>query len=135
MANTYSPPNVTVKGVNEMKRTLQRMSLTIPHVVGAALYQEALIEQKESMRRTPVDTTALRGSHHTTLPEIKLGGSISVQIEVGGSAAGYAVIVHEDLDAFHKVGQAKFLESTIKESQPFMLERIAKRVKVSEFLG
>ena len=52
-------------------------------------------------------------------------------IEVGGPAAPYAVVVHEDLEAFHPTGQAKYLESTIMQSAPFMLDRISKRLKAA----
>jgi hypothetical protein len=97
---------------------------------GRALYQEALVEQKESMRRTPVNTGALRGSHETSRPA-QDGGNVSVTITVGGPAAPYAVPVHENLDAHHPVGQAKFLESVIMESRPHMAERIARRIDLN----
>jgi hypothetical protein len=82
------------------------------------------------MRRTPVDTGALKGSHETSKPE-QGGGDVSVTITVGGPAAPYAVPVHENLDAHHKVGQAKFLESTIMESRSSMAERIARRIDLN----
>jgi len=116
---------------------IKKLDHTIPLVAAAALYQEALVEQKESMKRTPVDVTTKRGggtlrdSHQTSPPKWK-GQNLEVTIKVGGPAAGYAVIVHEDMEAHHTVGQAKFLESTILESAPFMLARIAKRMKLNQ---
>jgi len=118
-----------VTGVRAIRAKLKQMSSALALKTGQALYQEALIEQKESMRRTPVDTGALRASHETS--DFKfVGNTIEVAIKVGGPAAPYAVTVHEDLEAHHKVGQAKFLESTLRESAPFMLERVASRVKL-----
>jgi hypothetical protein len=110
---------------------IKKLDHTIPLAAAAALYQEALVEQKKSMKRTPVDTGALRDSHQTSAPKWK-GQNLEVTIKVGGPAAGYAVIVHEDMSAIHTVGQAKFLESTILESEPFMLARIAKRMKLNQ---
>lgn len=113
-------------GGTQLAARLARLAVEAPKELARALYEEALVETKESMRRTPVDTGALRGSHVTERPVIDQG-EISVAIRVGGPAAPYAVIVHEDLEADHPVGQAKFLESTILESAPFMGKRIADR--------
>jgi hypothetical protein len=96
--------------------------------VAQALQAEAEIEKTESMRRTPVDTGNLRATHIVTKPEIH-GDRVTVRIAVGGPSAPYALRVHEDLQAFHRVGQAKFLESTLKESAPFMATRIARRLQ------
>ena len=117
--------------VGEVLGNIKKLDHTIPLVAAAALYQEALVEQKKSMKRTPVDTGALRDSHQTSLPRRK-GQNLEVTIKVGGPAAGYAVIVHEDMEAKHEVGEAKFLENTIKESAPSLLARIAKRMKLNQ---
>ena len=117
--------------VGKVIGNMKKLDYTIPLVAAAALYQEALVEQKKSMKRTPVDTGALRDSHQTSLPKWQ-GQNLQVTIKVGGPAASYAVIVHEDMEAFHEVGQAKFLESTILESAPFLLERIGARMKLNQ---
>lgn len=122
-----------VKGAAQLVARMNRLVKAIPNEVGRALYAEGLVEQRESMRRTPVDTGALRASHNTTKPVVD-GKDISVTIEVGGSAAPYAWQVHEDLEADHPVGQAKFLESTLNESKPFMAARIAKRLELDRLV-
>ena len=101
-----------------------------PKECARALYAEALIEAKESMKRTPVLTGALRASTEVTLLETR--DNSAATIKVGGPSAEYAVFVHENLDADHKVGQAKFLESTIQESRPYMAARIAARIDLKE---
>ena len=122
-----------VKGLDKVMRNLERLAQQIPNEVGRALYEEAQIEKLESMRRTPVDTGALRASHEVSHPVIN-GRDIEVTISVGGVSAPYAVIVHENLDAFHPVGQAKFLESTIMESRPFLAQRIAARISLERLV-
>lgn len=112
---------------------LVALAKKLPNQVARAMYEEALIEMKESMERTPVLTGALRGSHVTQLPKIE-GDTISVTIEVGGPSAPYALYVHEDMDAYHKVGQAKFLESVIMESAKDMPRRIASRVDLNRIV-
>lgn len=122
-----------VKGVDKVTRNLLRLAAQIPNEVARALYAEAQIEKAESMRRTPVDTGALRASHEVSDPVVS-GRDISVTISVGGVAAPYAVYVHENLEAFHPVGQAKFLESTILESKPFLARRIATRIELTRLV-
>lgn len=122
--------SVEVKGADAIKAKLQRMARMIPNEVARALYEEAGIEAKESQRRTPVDTGELRGSHLVKKPEIS-GRNITVVIEVGGPAAPYAWHVHENLEAYHKVGRSKYLESTILESKAFMAARIARRIDLN----
>lgn len=123
---------VKMLGVKAMRRKMAALSAKIPDAVGAALYSEALIEMAESMMRTPVDTGALRASHETMKPEYANARTeISVTIKVGGPAAPYALAVHEDMEAFHRTGEAKFLENTIKESAPFIGKRVAARLKAA----
>lgn len=123
-----------VKGMETVIRNLRRLADQIPNEVARALYAEAQVEKQESMRRTPVDTGALRASHEVSQPEIN-GRDISVTISVGGVSAPYAVIVHEDTHALHNPGQAKFMESTIMESKPFLAARIARRIELSRLVN
>ncbi len=121
----------SLDGVNAMIENVMEIAREWPDKTGAALYAEALVETKESMARTPVLTGALRASHVTNEPVID-GADISVKIEVGGPAAPYAWDVHEDVERYHRNGQAKFLESTVVESAPFMLERVSKRLQLEK---
>lgn len=113
----------TITGAVELNARLKNWQSRMKKEVAAALYAEALVIQRTSMSRTPVDTGALRASHETTQPDVK-SDEISVTIKVGGPAAQYAVHVHEDLEATHRVGQAKFLESAIREAEPYLMKKI-----------
>ena len=115
-------------GEKKVAARLTALAAKIPIQAGVALFAEAQIDATESRRRTPVDTGALRASHEVSKP--KLIGDIEVTISVGGPAAPYALVVHEDLEAFHKVGRAKYLESVVMESAPFMAKRVASRLGI-----
>lgn len=114
-----------------MQSKVARIAKQFPDQVAAAVTEEAEIEATEVRRRTPVATGALKGTIHVVPPERTgfAGRVIEAYVVAGGVAAPYALIVHEDLEAFHPVGQAKYLESVILESRPFMGERIARRVE------
>ena len=130
---------VFIKNLPKVIGNMKKLEKGVPLLAAAALYQEALIEQKESMKRTPVDVTTKRGggslrdSHETSAPYWK-GKFLNVDIQVGGPSAPYAIVQHENMEFFHKVGQAKFLESTINESAPYLLARIAKRIQLNRLV-
>ena len=117
----------TIRGIPELISNIQKLARDYPREAAAALYQEALKVEKLSRSLTPVETGALRASHETEFPKIE-GGDVSIRIRVGGPAAGYAVYVHENLEAFHKVGQAKFLESAINASREDLIRGVAARL-------
>jgi hypothetical protein len=90
----------------------------IPQAVKEACTQTLEQAAEEIMTRAkelcPVDTGALRASGHVQAPVDDAGG-VSVELGFGGPAAPYAVYVHENLDAHHTVGQAKFLEDPLMQ--------------------
>ncbi len=127
-----------LKGGPEMKKVLKAFKEGMPKEIAAAIYQEATAEATEVAKRTPVwnparpiprGTTsgALRASVKATKP-VQEGKRIYCTIVAGGAEAAYAIIVHEDLEAVHATGQAKFLESVISESRSSMGARIAARI-------
>lgn len=93
-----------------------------------AQYLETEVEAEECKRRCPVRTGNLRDTIHVTGPEVA-DNRIVTSIVCGGPAAPYAPAVHEDLEAFHPNGEAKFIEGPVRESAPFMKQRIARRAR------
>lgn len=101
---------------------------------GRGMYIEAQAILQESLPLVPVDTGALRGSGYVTEPERK-GDHITVEIGYGGVAAQinpktlestgvYAMTVHENLEAHHPVGQAKYLQMPFDAATNGMGDRI-----------
>jgi hypothetical protein len=62
------------------------------------------------------------------------GNRISAAVVAGGPEAPYAVQVHEDLDAEHKVGNAKFVERPLLENAPEVLPGVARRVDLNRIV-
>jgi hypothetical protein len=117
----------TVQGIVQLQQRLAAIAMKMPAEVGRALRTEMEIEATESKRRTPVKSGNLRGSIRVEGPEVA-HRKISASLLAGGVSAPYAVFVHEDPDAFHPVGEYKFIESVLLESRPFMAERVARRI-------
>ena len=120
-------------GGPQMRAKLARVRERFPDRVVAGLHVETEIEVTEVKRRTPVDQGPLRASVHQDGP-VRNGRTVTTRIVAGGPSAPYAVYVHEDLDAVHKVGQAKYIESVIKESRAYIGARVARRIELTDAL-
>lgn len=88
----------------------------------AGLYKAGLMIEREAITRTPKDTGNLRNSFLTIRNEN------NVEIK---NTANYSLVVHEDLQAKHPVGEAKFLENAIKAKEKEALEIIADSARKS----
>jgi hypothetical protein len=95
-----------------------------------ALRHEAQEVLGNSLDEVPVDTGALKASARI-VPETGVetkGDSVSVTISYGSTAEDYAVIVHEDLTAYHPHGKAKYLEGPLVRQLVGISDRIAAKV-------
>lgn len=109
-------------------------------LIGKGLYREGQGIMSQSRPLVPVLTGALRASGYVDEPVIEgaelTGQRVSVKLGYGGVAskvnpvtgerAGvYALPVHENLEAFHHVGMAKYLEVPFNAARRGMGERLA----------
>lgn len=129
-----------LNGAKDMVSVLKQIAKKFPDRVAAAMYQEAQIEMTESKRRCPVSPLpapkgvvpgTLRASGTVHKPTRGSGNVITVKMSYGGAAEDYAIVQHERLDFHHTTGQAKYLESVLDESRPYMAARIGKRVHLN----
>lgn len=119
--------SIHIDGLDQVLDQLKRIGEDAKQETSDALYAEAELIMGEAKHRTPADTGALRSSGHVVPPD---SPGDPIVLAFGGPAAPYAVYVHENLEAKHSVGQAKFLESAIIDALPDLVERVAKRVKL-----
>lgn len=118
-----------LKGIDALLRRLEKMGADSSRELRAAVFQETLVVQRDSMEHTPVQYGVLRASHETSL--VADGAEVAGKIRVGGPAAGYAAHVHENLEARHKVGEAKFLENAVRRAVPRFAARVANRLRAA----
>ncbi len=86
---------------------------------------------KTAVLLTPVDSGDLRGSSYSTKATISHAGIYS---EVGYERDvlpenAYSVYVHERTELHHEVGEAKFLEHAMQQSEPKYLPYLRQCVK------
>lgn len=114
--------------MSDLKKKIENLTFTIPKAVRQFMRMEGEEAKADSMKNTPIEYGALRGSHEVIGPNAD-GRDIEVEITVGGPSAEYAIYVHEDLEANHpRGGEAKFLENAVARRQVGLLQRLADTV-------
>ena len=113
-----------MRGGNDMIRKLQAAAQRIQTDVRAAVNDEGERLLDKAEERVPVDTGELRDSGHVI--DATEGDTIAAEIEFD---APHALVVHEDLEAKHDDGQAKFLESVLKENAKTVVANIGEKLR------
>lgn len=99
-------PAVTVTGIENVLRELNRRTSAIQNATNQSLQDVAFEIMSKAQELAPLDTGDLRGSGYA---EVK-----NMNIELGFKAP-YALVQHERMDFKHpKGGQAKYLERPLK---------------------
>lgn len=116
-----------LRGQKELQAQLRQIAKGSTAEFGRALYAEVKqVEFPETQKLVPVKTGDLKASGRVEGPEIK-GKQITVRIIYD---MPYAMIVHENLEAFHPNGQAKYVEQPLREAAPHLPSRVAKRISL-----
>ena len=120
-----SPKQLKVTGVAQVEANIQRIIKENWNDAKKALRQEGNIILNDSIKQTPVEFGDLRRSG--TVEEVKETKKEYV-IAIGYNTT-YAAAVHENLNAHHTVGKAKYLEDPLLARAPKISRSVAKRVK------
>lgn len=119
---------MVLEGGDALLSMLKQSGEQAGHVLGEAIFEEAHIIFAKAQVLTPIDTGALRGSGGVSAPGQEGGGGIYVDIFYGGTAAPYAMYVHE-LNYKHLAPtQSKFLEQPFMERMPDLQQNLAGRI-------
>jgi hypothetical protein len=116
---------IKVTGEKKVIKELKRFVKAYPNATGAAMYEEALAIEAESVKLVPVDTGRLSTTHYVSPPK-KDASKITCKI---GYGTNYALPVHERTKVRHTVGQAKYLEVPFKAAMSGLASRMVKRIK------
>lgn len=102
-------------------------------VAARALRNEAQEAFAHSQDEVPVDTGALKASGRVR-PEsgvFSRGNEVYVELTYGGAATEYSIYVHENLEANHPHGKAKYLEDPMVRQVNGISGRIADKVEAA----
>lgn len=98
-------------GKSKVLKNLNEALAKINNKTAKSLVKAGMLVKGRSQALTPVDTGNLKAGHY-----LAQGGSKNNPIVEIGLTAPYAKYVHEDLNANHPTGQAKFLEQALNVS-------------------
>lgn len=120
---------IRIVGKEKLNRALRRLARRSPQKLGAALFVEGELIMTASKRIVPVDLGALRASGIVRKPDVSTK-RVTVTLAYGGTAAPYAVIVHENPNAMHNAPtRFKYLEEPFNEALTGLATRVGRVVK------
>lgn len=123
---------------SEFARSLQVLLSKVERGTKKATRQACEEILAESLRQVPKDTNTLaksafyeiQGKYRNFTAIIGYGGNGDpINPKTGRAASDYMVVVHEDLQARHPVGKAKFLEDPVREYQHKMRQTYARAIR------
>lgn len=114
-----------IEGKQDFKRNLDKWTDRGWDAAKQAMLDGANDIIGKSVKECPVDTGTLRRSH--TVEEVK-DDADDFRVALGYNT-NYAVYVHENLQATHAKGKAKFLEDPVNENMGNLERRIARAIK------
>jgi len=103
---------IEIKNIDQLLEAYGKVGDIVRKEMKDALNKSAAVVERSAKRKTPVDTGTLRRSIQK--PRRVRAGDKQVYV---GSNVKYALPVHEKLNVFHKVGEAKFLENALLENE------------------
>ena len=113
---------IDISGILRGLGAMRRRALAAA-VRGVNLFGEHVIGDSQTL--CPVETGALKASG-TTLPAEVEGETVSKLI---GHNVEYAAAVHERMELKHDRGQAKYLETAVRNNLPKFSEFVGNQVK------
>lgn len=127
------------KSLRELERKLRRACEAAVQGGSEALHEYAKHIMGVSQEQVPTATGTLKASNFIDDP-VREGDEVRVRLGYGGEAdqqnpktgqmaSEYMVWVHENLDAEHPIGKAKFLEDPVMESIPELGAKVAMGVR------
>jgi hypothetical protein len=119
---------IELQGIEELQKKLIAGGSRVVPAVAQAMNEEGQIIFDKSQDLVPVETAALINSGRLELAK-QVGNALEIEITYGGSAASYAMYVHEDPDAIHDEGKTyNYLGGPMTEAAPQFFTRVNDRV-------
>lgn len=112
-----------VQGINEVGANLRALTTRLPARAAQALNAVSEETMTDAKERTPVEFGTLRRSG--MVADHATARALQARLTFG---TDYAVFVHENLNARHRVGEAKFLERAVQATARDFARRIGEEM-------
>lgn len=122
--------SVEVVGLEAVFKALDSLGPEVMEAASVAAAEEADFIFPITQGQVPVNTGALRDTGRVEEPENETG-ELTVAIAYGDETVDYALAVHEDLEAIHPHGKAKYVEDPVRGELSYgrSAERMAKTIR------
>lgn len=118
------------KGIDDWVKSIQNKM--VASVLSKQAMEEAVeVIAEDAHDRTPIETGDLRKSQQTEVTKTPLYVEGEISYNKNGNAP-YAGFVHEIADAYHPVGEYKFLEKALRAKFDDAMAKYAQVVKVGK---
>lgn len=114
-----------LEGLTKVLNNLNDEIGKIKNKSGEGVMKAALLVERDSKKKTPVDTGNLKAGTYVQPVKTRKGNGAEI-----GYTANYAIHVHERKELIHPVGQYKFLEAALNEDERKILEIIKNESEV-----
>lgn len=118
-------------GADAALRDLRKIKGFAPNDFERAQAEETEVEVGECKKVCPKLTGDLAETIRAT-PPVRKGRVVQTTIVAGDDTVDYALPVHEDLEAVHPNGEAKYIERPLQECAPYFGGRVAKRIDLNK---
>lgn len=126
MADSF---DVNLIGQDALIKVLTKAARGAPEVLGNALHEEGQMAFRQTQKEVPVRKGYLKNSGRLGQPESSPGGTISVAITYGSTAADYAAPVH-DLNKNYRGGRKwHYVSDPVMGRVRGLDGRLAKRIE------
>lgn len=105
---------IKLTGIPKLNVELQQYMLQLNRKLPGALMRAGAELQRDAQEITPVEFGVLKNSARTLFAPTPEPNTRSVEVSF---STNYAIYVHERLDVFHPIGQAKFLETPARQNR------------------
>lgn len=103
-------------------RKLRDLRLRKSEALDRGLLKAGLQLQADAQKLVPIDTGRLKASAKTQVENSEVTVSFNTP---------YALVVHERLDVYHPVGQAKYLEEPARKNRKKYMNTIKREIKAA----
>ena len=121
-------PYLNLTAIDSIVREINQEVANIKNRTRAGVEEAANLIKTRAQELTPIDTGALKKGAYIKMIDTESGPAAEIGFApIGSKPAKYAVYVHEIMENYHPIGQAKFLEIAVKWSAGDVLEIIRRR--------
>jgi len=117
-------------GIPRTKQRMRKKAKESKEKLRRGMWKAGRFLLARTQELVPVDTGALKKSGKLLVNEKHVGENVpAIVVTYGNDKVDYAIYQHENLDYFHNIGQAKFIEQPAREYRLTLIHIVEREFK------